>query len=109
MAVLIRAAAILLLALLAFLYLGKFTFVKRLIFGALVLVFIGIVVFYELSYTKQSKLNKDVLSAFNQNQTLICEGHEVTASEFTFVGGTKVFTHKNRGQSIVSIENCEVK
>jgi Ca2+/Na+ antiporter len=108
----IRLAAILLLILLFVLYLkgGRFTLAKRFIVGVLILLLIGIIVFYEISYTKRSNIDREILNAFNQNKTLVCEGHEVTSDDFTFVGGTKVFTHKNsRGQAIVSIENCEIK
>ncbi|MDR0762391.1 MAG: hypothetical protein LBF13_05025 [Campylobacteraceae bacterium] len=88
---------------------GRFTFAKHLIIGTLILLLIGVIAFYEISGTKQSKLNRELLDAFNQNKTLVCKEHEVTSADFTFVGGTKVFTQKKAGQSIISIEDCEVK
>ncbi|MDR1008593.1 MAG: hypothetical protein LBL65_08575 [Campylobacteraceae bacterium] len=112
MVIFIRLAAILLLMLLFILYLkgGRFTLAKRFIVGALILSLIGIIALYEINYAKQSRVDREILNAFDQNKTLVCEGHEVTSDDFTFVGGTKVFTHKNsRGQAIVSIENCEIK
>ncbi|MDR0666668.1 MAG: hypothetical protein LBF71_04565 [Campylobacteraceae bacterium] len=113
MAVLIRIilASILLSILLFTLYLknGRFTLAKRITIGILILLLIGTVAFYEISYAKRSGQNREILDAFNQNKTLICEGHEVTSADFTFVGGTKVFMRKDIAQGVIPIEDCEVR
>jgi hypothetical protein len=113
MALLVRAlfAAILLLILLFALYSkkGMFTLGRRIIIGVLILFFIGIIAFYEINDTKRSGLNRELLNAFNQNKTLVCKEREVTSADFSYVGGTKVFTQKDKGQTIVPIEGCEVK
>ncbi|MDR2790496.1 MAG: hypothetical protein LBB59_05930 [Campylobacteraceae bacterium] len=113
MIVLIRAvlAAILLMTLVFVLYpkSGGFTLARRIIIGISALLLVGITVIYEMGYTKKSELNRELLNAFSQNQTLICSGHEITSDNFTFVVGTQVFAHKSTGEIIFSIDNCEVK
>ncbi|MDR2081057.1 MAG: hypothetical protein LBP54_04140 [Campylobacteraceae bacterium] len=113
MAALVRIilASILLFILIFILYSksGRFTLAKRIIVGALIVLLVGIIVFYEISYTKRSKQNRELLDAFVQNKTLVCEEREITAGNFTFVGGTQVFTLKDRGEIIISIDNCKVK
>jgi hypothetical protein len=88
---------------------GGFTLAKRIIVGILMLLLISVITFYETGYTKRSRLNRELLNAFNQNKTLICGKHEITFTDFIFVGGTQVFTYKDRGEIIVPIDNCKVK
>ncbi|MDR1976021.1 MAG: hypothetical protein LBQ18_03420 [Campylobacteraceae bacterium] len=86
----------------------RFGFWNRIIIGILSAALIAIIVIYEISDTKRSTLNRELLNAFNQNQTLICGEREVRVGEFDFVGGTKVFSGRKE-KIIVPIESCKVK
>ncbi|MDR2100242.1 MAG: hypothetical protein LBP40_05390 [Campylobacteraceae bacterium] len=111
MAVFIRAFLALILALMIVFVISKkgFTPLKRAIIGFLALLLIIAAVFYEISYSKQNIQDREILGAFEQNKTLKCKGSEITSSEFSYIGGTKVFARKDGKGIIVSIKDCEVK
>lgn len=66
---------------------------KFMVFGILFAVF-GLIYLYEASYRKEDERNLSLVTSFDQGQSLVCKGVEISNSNFIYLEKTKSFLAK---------------
>jgi hypothetical protein len=73
------------------------------------------IIFLLLSYTytkdveANNKQINEVVVAFKNGQTILCEGEEITSKNYRFTSGTLSFTKKEAASLTYSLDDCKVK
>ena len=79
----------------------------------LLVILVKVGVIYEWHLSQKSAHNREMINAFKQGKTLVCQDKEINNQTFLFVSGTLSFipndTNKHDKGVILDIANCTLK
>ncbi len=92
---------------------SEFSLKNKLIFLFLLIGLIVLAVIYEAKLDEKENKYREIMIAFNQGKSLICENREVNSSYFVLNFGTLSFIGKDNipevRDLIISVEKCRLK
>ena len=103
------------------LFLGTFLYAKKSVLSkrnkgilvGLILLSLLLGTLYEWNASEQSAHNRDVINAYKQGKTLMCDEKEISNKTFLFVSGTLSFipndSNKNDKGVVIDIQKCSIK
>ena len=113
MQLLLFLAVLILLILLFAIIKSEFSLKNKLIFLFLLTGLIVLAVIYEAKLDEKENKYREIMIAFNQGKSLICENREVNSSYFVLNFGTLSFIGKDDipevRDLIISVEKCRLK